>query len=65
MEPISVPTVKPVEEDDDSHDPQASSSNDPSIVNSCSIYKPQRNLSVSADEKNAEFSSHQGAGVAS
>ena len=34
VQPISVPSVKPVEdpqEDDDYHDPQASSSNDPSI----------------------------------
>ena len=33
VQPISVPTVKPVEEqeEDDYHDPQASSSNDPSI----------------------------------
>ena len=31
VQPISVPTVKPAEEEDDLHDPQASSSNDPSI----------------------------------
>ena len=34
VQPISVPSVKPVDdpqEDDDHHDPQASSSNDPSI----------------------------------
>ena len=30
-QPISVPSVKPVEEEDDYHDPQASISNDPSI----------------------------------
>ena len=31
VQAISVPTVKPVEEEDDYYDPQASSSNDPSI----------------------------------
>ena len=31
VQPIPVPTVKPVEQDDDYHDPQASSSKDPSI----------------------------------
>ena len=31
VQPISVPTIKPEDQEDDYHDPQASSSNDPSV----------------------------------